>query len=195
MPRVPQQILYQLRALALSLLASLTTMTAPSFAANHIYTYSIKKQGDGELIHFYDHTAKRTVWTRKVHDHSFIGWAKDHQAILIGVTTLTFKPSILVWSHDRPPSIYDYGDDYMLSGIEWSADSKRVLFRTGFSGDVDVDLGSVRCLNLQTHRISSKSKGVREMAWADSRKVLYWEGSLEDSHVVIDKKPHLWLPP
>jgi hypothetical protein len=166
-----------------------------SNAAAHDYAYSVKQQDEDEVIRLYDRASEQTVWTEKVHDHSSLAWSPDQRGICIGVTTLSNSPSILVWREGSHEAVVGYDDDYMLRGIVWSPDCNRVLFRTGFSGDVDVNLGSLRCLNLQTLKISTKDKGVRKMIWTSPRHVLYFPGEWEGSVFITAKKPKSWCPP
>ena len=180
-------------------LALLWAFCSNIFATNHSYAFSVKVVSPDELevLRLYDQTSGRTIWTRKVYNHSYIGWSRDRQGLCVGVTTVDNEPSILVWHVDRPVEIVSYDDDYMLEGIVWSPDSKHVLFRTGFSGACDMDEGTLRCLNVRNCEISTLNLKleIHRMLWADSHKVLYWRGCVSDGKVDEDKNPSIWRVP
>jgi hypothetical protein len=170
----------------------LSANAAPSYAI------AAQKDGDDEIIRLYDQTSGRTVWTQKVHVHHYVAWSWDHRAICIGVYTEDCgDPSLLVWRENHPQALIAYGDDYLLDGMAWSPDSRRVLIRTGFSGASDVDMGTLRSLDTRNNEISTMTpeRGVRRMCWASPDEVLFWDASIEDSTIIVDTKPGVWSPP
>ena len=183
---------------ALMFLVTTGAFCSEVYAANPSYAFSVKKQSKDELLRLYDQTSGRTIWTQRVADHWNISWSRDRRAICVGVTSLANEPSVLVWQVNHPVKIFAYEDDYLLRGTIWAPDAKHVLFRTGSSGDSDVDFGNLHSINMHTYKVSTLKPKVfvRRALWADSQKVLYWNGHIVGgTKIAIDKRAHSWTVP
>jgi len=184
--------------------------SAPRSVESSVYALEIKdeKEPGEETLRLFHRRSGRTIWTRKVWWHSSIGWASDKRALAIGANTAAgTEGNILTWRPGGQLRVFkipddDFGDYFM--GFAWSPDKRRLLFRTGGSGDADIDTGLLLCLNLDNGRFYKVTKqGVRKMAWAGRRKALYWTvtwvtsspGYRQVMSQVVSKTPHVWNCP
>lgn len=121
-------------------------------------TYALQKRtppSADTTIRVYDSTTGRTVWRHRFPGYGRITWAKDRRAVAFEtgispnlkarhqhyegfqIVTWRARERIRFWAH-YPFTRDDYVEDFL-----WSPDDTCLLFRTGGSGESDLDMGGV----------------------------------------------------
>ena len=146
-------------------------------------TYALSQQThDGNVVlRLYNKQTRALVWTRTVKDTDRVSWSKDYHALALAVFVNNGPVSILFWREGQVAPMYcrqakhwgNYEDDGVIN-FAWSPDNQRLLFRTWGSGGLDMNVGSLWCLNISTGYLQTISPSVRQMEWVGKRSFRYW---------------------
>lgn len=123
-------------------------------------------------------------------------WSDDHRALAVeGNLVDGNRPCVLVWREGFRAREFAVFGDYSM-GVLWSPDKRRLLVRYGISGDVDVDVGTLYCLELKPWpRYRCYKLGVaHKLQWNDSRMVTYWDVEYRETSLGLGDK-HVWHVP
>ena len=148
-------------------------------------------------VWLWDSKRKRVLWKRRLDnfnplaDKESVHWSKDRRALAIDCLAESGW-QVLVWREGY--RLRDFGVpgdwDYTM-GCAWSPDNRRLLVRCGSSGDTDIDIGKLYCLQLQAWpRYKVFKLGIaREFKWKNRKTAVFW--NIDENH---DYGPNADIP-
>src|SRR5579862_4714215 len=152
---------------------------------------TIGKNGDSVVVRVVSTATHRAIWSRHAADIFSKAWSRDHRSLAISWQSDQGNLEILLWKvggrvqiiHHLP--IYgswtkllrrhDLMDAECLWGLNWSPDSRRLLFLWAFSqGPVSVGMGMPCVLNIRSLHVQFLLKeDVGKAVWIGRRKILF----------------------
>ncbi len=204
---------------ALLALSAVVFAAAPASAQKPIYAltateHTDKKTGistSTQTLH--NRRTGRVIWVRHFPSADKITWSKDRRAVVFETSILDsdrprhkFDIKLAIWQEGkkvqafftRPPIHADYVEDMF-----WSPDTNYLLVRVGGSGEADINMGHLYCLNVRTHQALAVGLLIGQMQWAGSKCVKYWpigfahgsDNGFDGMRTYKSSKPRLWRLP
>jgi hypothetical protein len=170
------------------------------------YDLEVREKGDRYVLRVYNLRTSQTAWSLNVSAYGTVqklkGWSKDRRALAVPVikengpdgSIVFWRAGQETWSCPRE-RIRRLGHGYELDEFVWSPDKRRVLFRTGGSGDFTFDVGSLWCADVQRKKLHLIADApVRKMTWSGSTVARYWVGHLDRAkgEFVTPRKYETW---
>lgn len=157
-------------------------------------------------VWLWDRQKKRVLWKRHMDSFSAEGgvhWSQDRRALAIegGIPS---QWRFLVWREGY--RLRDFGvpggDDYTM-GCAWSPDNRRLLVRSGSSGDSTADIGALYCLRLKSwpNYKYFNLGSARDFKWKNRKTVVFWDVDFDDPNfdaagdTPAPLIPHTWHAP
>ena len=121
------------------------------------------------VLRMSDRRTHSTVWIRRTVGVNLVGWSNDHLAMAL---ECGYGEKLLIWRAGYQPSTIDSMSDYVMD-FTWSSDDRRLLVRSGGSGDDMADVGSLYCINVEKRHRYFVSDGMRGAKWIGRRRIQY----------------------